>query len=155
MVALGEEVHVSERLLEFAEDVAGSDTPDEAFLGTQVVLEGFAQAVFVEGSLLASRVAGSAVRLPGTDVAVRFLRTIGRYIGADEARHVAFGVRYLRERLLQLGGKRRDVLQRRAEAWSAMLDGAVEEMSKPLEVLGISNLRVEGSRVAKPRASFR
>jgi hypothetical protein len=62
----------------------------------------------------------------------------------------------LRSRWLELDAKRREHLQRRAQHWSALLDGVIDDVAQELQVLGISKeeivARVRRNRAAQLRA---
>jgi hypothetical protein len=69
--------------------------------------------------------------------ALRFVDCVTRYVGADEARHVAFGVLYLKRRWPELPAPERDALRAHAKRWSALLDAVLLDVSSELETLGL------------------
>jgi hypothetical protein len=134
---LGYEFPVHDDLRLFCEEVAACDSAEEAFLGTQLLLESYALSVFLEGTALARRALSKAIRLVSQRNVLTFLETVGAYVGRDEARHVAFGVMFMREHWQQLSPKARDRLQLRAEQWSVALERHMRELSVELGRLGV------------------
>jgi hypothetical protein len=130
---------VSPALMSYCNEVVSSNTAEEAFLGTQIILESFAQAIFVQGTLLARQVSKRAVQLPSTKSAMLLVDVIGRFVGRDEARHIAFGVTYLRQRWAELSPPTRVRLRERARHWCDMLYGVVETLRGDLYVVGIDS----------------
>lgn len=135
---LGGEVPVLDRLRRFASELDAVDSIDDALLGTQVIIESFAQTIFLEGARATNAARARAVRLPGADAAAALMEHLIERVGKDESRHVAFGVAYLRRRVKQLGHADRSRLERRAHEWSETFDAFLLELSAPFTRLGLS-----------------
>jgi hypothetical protein len=150
LAALDREAAVSPHLVAFARDVAGTTSSDQAFLGVQMVLEVLAQSVFVEGARLAHRARGRAVSLPGHRQARALTHALGNYVGKDEARHVAFGVHYFRAKWRDLSPVEQIQFGERLDHWSALVDGVLMDMARPLRILGV-DARTVAARVTRAR----
>ena len=137
LAATGEPVAVAQGLRGFADEIDAADSFEELLLGTQVILEGFAQAVFQEGIRL-GRTVNDRIALPGSRAAASLLESIDARVGNDESRHIAFGVLALRARLPDLDRASRERLAARAVAWSDAITGSILEIGGPLRILSIS-----------------
>jgi hypothetical protein len=153
---LGEHAEVSPRLLQLSDEIVSASSVEERFLGIQVVLEGFAQAVFQEGARLVAAREASPIRLPGMEAALQILRYLDAYLGRDESRHVAFGVLSLRERMGDLDPRQRERLELRALGWARAMVALLSELEGALRQVGIVpdelRARVERAQVAHFRA---
>ena len=129
--------------------------PEEVLLGVQVILETFAHAIFSEGSKLGKQAAATAIRMPGFEDAKYFLASLADYVGKDEARHVAFGVAYVRLCWADMSSARRDALQLKAEAWMQMLGDLIGATSGPMARLGVQENALRDRVVRACHAHFR
>lgn len=154
--SLDTEVAVSPSLIAFFEELESCEHSEDALLGIQIVLEVAAQAVFVEGGLLANRVLGRAVVLPGHEAARQFLTAIVHYVGRDEARHVALGVLYARHGWNPLSAGQRTKLTARALRWCGLMHAMIDDIADPLRQLGIDSdtltARVKSAHAKQLRA---
>lgn len=144
-------------LKELARELIEAESFDEQLLGTQVILEGFAQTVFQEGARLARALAPAGrIALPGSEATGALLRCIDELVGRDESRHIAFGVLSLQRRWRELDGASRERLERRGSAWAERLTASLDHLRGPLATLGIDapalKARVEHSQVMHFRA---
>jgi len=137
IASLDMDANPSQNLVAFSQALDGATSAEEGFLGSQIILESFAHAIFQNAARLASRARASTVKLPGSMAAVRFVDSMTKFIGGDEARHVAFGVLYLKQRWPALSLAQRENMQQCAQRWSAMLDAVLVEVSPALAVLGL------------------
>jgi hypothetical protein len=134
---LGEPVTLSESMRQMVGEMSELRSMDEILLGTQIVLEGYAQCLFLEGARLGSRAAGRRVRLPATSDPGPFLSAVSRYVGRDESRHVAFGVLYLRDRWAAIDRIERSRLQDLGYRFGSLLDAIVSETRADLSRVGV------------------
>ena len=139
----------------FAESLSSCAEPEEVLLGVQVILETFAQAIFSEGAKLGKQAAATAIRMPGFEDAKYFLASLADYVGKDEARHVAFGVAYVRLCWADMSSARRDALQLKAEAWMQMLGDLIGATSGPMARLGVQENALRDRVVRACHAHFR
>lgn len=134
---LGEPTKLSPAMLQLIEELAELQTADEIHLGTQVILEGYAQCLFLEGARLGTRAAERRVRLPAAADPRPLLAAVSEYVGRDESRHVAFGVLYLHHRWANLSARERTRLQERGYRFSCLLEAVIAETQADLKRVGI------------------
>lgn len=139
----------------FAEELRRVDDIDEILLASQVILEGYAKCLFVEGARAGEAVAARRIRLPGATDPRPLLGAISRYIGGDESRHVAFGVLFLRDRLRATTATDRRRLEDSARAWQAAMDRVLRETEPCLARVGIAPADLRQRVDRTQRAHFR
>ena len=132
-----DKAELSQALVFFGERLRAAREPEEVLLGTQVILEGFAQCLFTEGARLGRAAADRASPLGAGDGPLRFLDALERFVGRDESRHVAFGVLLLRQRLPIMPARQRDRLAALAVEWSELLDMVSEHLAPALRSVGV------------------
>lgn len=155
LAELGEVATVNDATASFADSLSSCTEPEEILLGVQVVLETFAQAVFSEGAKLGKQAMSNSIRLPGVEGAAYFLTSLANWVGKDEARHVAFGVAYVRRRWAELSLEKRDKLQRKAEVWMRMLAELNEASTPSMTRLGVNRAALTERVVRACHAHFR
>jgi hypothetical protein len=119
-------------------EVYETGSVEELLVGMQVIVEGVAQTLFVEGGQLIKQ-------MDFSDPALASLRGLNmlfgdwlvNYVGRDESRHVAFGVVYVRQRLEELSAARRSELERRANRWGGLIVQSLEQRRGDFELLGL------------------
>lgn len=141
---LGDRAAPSTTMTAFAESLAGASTLEELVLGTQVLLEGFAQTIFLEGSKRMPREEDRRIDLPGSEAARRLLHYVEHYVAKDEARHVAFGVLFLRDRVAAAPPAQRRRLTDKAYSWMELLSGQIDQLATPLRMLGVAPQALKG-----------
>lgn len=129
---------VHDAVIEFVSEVAGCDTAEERMIGMQLMVEGLAQSLFIEGGRMvrALDVAQPAQR-PLAGVATVLGDWMVNYIGRDESRHVAFGVLHVAQRLKELPAPTIDALQRKAERWGSLIVAIAASAEPRFGQLGI------------------
>lgn len=134
---LEEPVAVGNEMVELADMLDACRTPEEVALGVQVILEGFAQTMFLEGARRGRMAAADAIRLPRAASTAAFLTALVDYVGKDESRHVAFGIHYLRGHLQNRDRASRDRLEFQAERWVAQMQRVAGGLARATAALGI------------------
>jgi hypothetical protein len=127
----------SAQLLEVEEGLASATQYDELMLHSYV-LEAAAQTLFIATSQRGLSLIGRGIRLPGSSSVAMLLRSILQFVAADESRHVAFGMRYLRAQLRELPSSRRTLLERRAREFCELIFQALAKLAPAYRVLGTS-----------------
>lgn len=121
-------------------EVAEHETPEGTMLGMQLLIEGAAHSLFLEGARAMSALEGP---LPPQLAAARTVvcEWLPVLLGRDESRHIAFGLAYLRARVPALDGPRRDALEALVARWGAML---LESAREPdlIDGVGLDGLRL-------------
>jgi hypothetical protein len=138
MALLGMDAEPSPSLVAFGEELDRAASIEEAFLGGQLLLESFAQTIFHDTASLSKRARENAIRFPGSLPASRLVECVTNFVARDEARHVAFGVLFLRRRWPELSAAERERMQQSATRWSAMLDAILADIAPELARLGLS-----------------
>jgi hypothetical protein len=128
---------VSDHVVELMTDVYESTTPEALTLGVNILVEGMAHSYFVRAAKMFRDVELQAFA-PARVVASEWLP---EYLGRDEARHIAFGVGFLRERLSNMSSEKRAALERDVERWSSLL-GAAARANDVFVVPGMDGMRV-------------
>lgn len=152
---LGEPKPTCQSMKQFAALLDECDGPQEIALGVQVILEGFAQTIFQEGSRFGKAAARTAIQFPGTSVATRFLTLLGDYVGKDESRHVAFGLSYLKSHFSALNPADRSKLERKAVTWVRAITGVADEIGEVASALGIPVALLKANVLAVQRRHLR
>jgi hypothetical protein len=155
MSALGTSGTVVSALEDLGSQLFAADSIEEMMLGTHIILEGFAQRVFVAGARQVLALRNDRVRLPGSEGAALLLRSIDTHVGRDEGRHLAFGVMYLRERFRHLAQRERSRLAERAQTWGGTMIEIVDKLASSLRVLGTSADALRAGVEAAQKAQFR
>lgn len=123
-------------------EILECDTPEGTMLGMQLLIEGAAHSLFLEGAR-----AMSALELGGElPPSLRAAKTIvcewlPVLLGRDESRHIAFGLAYLRARVPALDLARRDALEESIARWGEMLLGSAREPDL-IDGVGLDGLRI-------------
>jgi hypothetical protein len=114
----------SELMLEIYE----ADSLEEQVVGMQIIVEGLAHALFLEGADCLAELDFSdpmLASLAGLESVLGdfMLRTLAE----DESRHAAFGTAFLAARIPELDSKQRDRIERRLESWGASLAASARD----------------------------
>jgi len=136
---LGEPKALTPPMLALIEELGDLRSMDEILLGTQIILEGYAQCLFLEGARLCSRARERRIRLPGAVDPGPLLFAVSHFVGRDESRHLAFGVLYLRQRWADLGANDRSRLQDLGHRFSALLEAVIGETRSELSRVGLDS----------------
>jgi hypothetical protein len=136
---LGAPETVSPFLMQLSDDLRTVPKPDELLLHLHLIALTI-QALFVANSerALASLSAGPRPlprALPAWESVLALLRCVVERVGRDEARHIAFGSRYLQDRIAACGPAERHTLGQRASVSAALLYRAFELRSDAFQGL--------------------
>lgn len=153
--ALGHNATVLPELEALGADLRSVASTEEMMLGTHIILEGFAQRVFVDGAHKAKTALTVRIRLPGSLAAAGLMRHLGSHVGKDEGRHLAFGVMYLRHRFQRLPTSEARRLELRARSWGAMVAAMTSRLESSLRMLGTSASALRASVETAQRSQFR
>jgi hypothetical protein len=132
----------SAHLLALCRELDDAATVEEGLLGTQIIMESCAHALFHDAARLTRLARARAIAMPGSAGALRFVDCMAKLIGGDEARHVAFGVMQLRRKWVGLPPSRREHLQKCAVRWTGLLDAALLDIAPALGTLGLDAARM-------------
>lgn len=110
----------------------------DALMLSSLILETTAQVLFVEGAKHNQELRRTALRMPGTEAVGHLLDYVLHYVGRDESRHVAFGVRYLETRFVSMPSDRRRAFERQVGAWCELLYASYESRRPQYARLGFS-----------------
>ncbi len=123
-------------------EIAECETPEGTMLGMQLLIEGAAHSLFLEGSRALSALELEGEIPPGLRAAKTVIcEWLPLLLGRDESRHIAFGLAYLRARVPELDRARRDALEGAVARWGAML---LESAREPdlIDGVGLDGLRL-------------
>jgi hypothetical protein len=129
---------VQDSVAQLVSEIYASETAEEFLVGMQIVVEGAAQTLFVEG--------GRLVKAVNTDepafAPLRGLTTVVgdwlvNYVGRDESRHVAFGVLYVAQQIKEMSPKRVAALNKKAERWSELTLSSVRDRLADMALVGL------------------
>ncbi|MDY7225590.1 hypothetical protein [Hyalangium rubrum] len=139
---LGCEGRVRPSVERLMHEVQGAETPEELMLGMQVLIEGAAHSLVLEGA----RLVGTPDDGDGLDSPLRAMKTVvgewmPRLVARDESRHIAFGLHALRQRIPRLAPAARQRLEERVAHWG---ERVLEQARDPDLVYGIG---VDGEAV--------
>lgn len=101
------------------------------------VVENAAQAFFVEAAQRSRSLLRAAIRLPGSEGVDRLLQCIIKFVGRDEARHIAFGQRYLAMLLADIDRVEHARLERQAACWCRIFHESFAELRPHVTRLGL------------------
>jgi hypothetical protein len=139
IASLDMDAEPSPHLVAFCRELDQTVAAEEGFLGSQIILESYAHALFQDAARLARLARNRAISLPGSEAALRFVDCMTKFIAGDEARHVAFGVLHLRARWPALTPPQCERLRRLAADWSALLDAVLRDIAPALTAIGLSS----------------
>ena len=115
-------------IIELMHHVYESDTPEELTLGMQILIEGMAHSLFMEGARVLSLVDfESELFQPYRSFHTVVADWLVNYLARDESRHIAFGTRCLSEWIPELSVQRRVNLERRVEEWGTIVLESVRD----------------------------
>jgi ribonucleotide reductase beta subunit family protein with ferritin-like domain len=134
---LGTDATASESLRQLHLELEHIDGFDELLLHAQTV-EFAAQVLMIDTAKLNLARMKMAIRLPGSAAVIELLETIIRLVGRDEARHMAFGMHYLKYAMREMSPSARAALARRAASSCHLMRAAVTSLAPALATLGAS-----------------
>jgi hypothetical protein len=139
---LGCEGRVRPSVRQLMLEVQEAETAETLVLGMQILIEGAAHSLVMEGGRLVGAL-GEGGEADGPLLALK--RVVGewmpRLLARDESRHIAFGLHFLRKRLPQLPPAARHALEEKVARWG---EGVLEQARDPDLVYGIG---VDGEAV--------
>lgn len=124
------------------QDVCECDSIEGLVAGIHILVEGMAHSFFLEGA----RAFSTCNPVTRFFAPYRAARTaigdwLPNYLGRDESRHIAFGVRFLTGRIKDLSRPRRDVLERQVQRWCDLFVAAARDPAM-LAVPGLDSIAI-------------
>jgi hypothetical protein len=121
-------------------EVFASDTAEQLLVGMQIIIEGVAQTLFIEGGRMVREI---DVTAPGMESLAGIHTVVGdwmvNYVGKDESRHVAFGVLFVNERVKQMTPRQVTVLNEKAERWGNLIMESVQQRVRDFAMFGFDH----------------
>lgn len=132
---LGCEGRVRPSVQQLMREVQEAETPEELMLGMQILIEGAAHSLIMEGA----RLVGAFDDGGGLDRPLQSMKTVvgewmPRLLARDESRHIAFGLHALRARIPRLDHAARRRLEEKVAHWG---EKVLEQARDPDLVYGI------------------
>lgn len=107
---------------ELMKEMVECEDLDASVVGLHILVEGMAHSFFMEGARCFSRLnAVQRCLAPYRSAHTVLAEWLPNFLGRDEGRHIAFGMRFLEARLCDTSPTRRALLERRVQRWCDLL----------------------------------
>jgi len=122
---LGCEGKVNDSVLTLIDSVLDCDSTEGLVVGLHILVEGMAHSMFMEGARAFSKANKLASFMRPYRTAKKIVVDwMPDYLGKDESRHIAFGTRYLSQRVPDLCPAKRRRLENQIDVWAGLYQQA-------------------------------